>query len=125
MREQRLANSEENVSLALKALWLAPASYKPSMLGFPTASLCRHRPPPQQLMLGAGVSGRPLKQACSLLGRHWQTGCTLPAGLRPGSSRQVCGIGGHPGLACSARTPRSLLQLCSTSHLWVLCALAL
>lgn len=98
IREQRLANSEENVSLALKAPWLALASYKPSMLGFPTASLCRHRPPSQQLRLGAGVSGRPLKQPCSLLGRHWQTGCNLPAGLGLGCSRQVCGIGGHPGL---------------------------
>lgn len=34
--------------LALKALRLTP--YKPSVVGFPTASLCQHRPPyPQQL----------------------------------------------------------------------------
>lgn len=107
IREQSRVKSEENVSLGLKALG-SLTSYRLSLLGFPTASLCR----PEALFFpaeaGSRVSGRPLKQTPSLLGRHWQMGSTFPVGGSGARLQQAdCGLGGDPGLACSARTPRS------------------
>lgn len=49
---------------------------------------------------------------CFLRGRDWQDGAVLlawgPCAQQTGS---VCGGGGHPGLACSARTPRCSVPL--------------
>lgn len=49
---------------------------------------------------------------CFLWGRDWQDGAVLlawgPCAQQTGS---VCGGGGHPGLACSARTPRCSVPL--------------
>lgn len=60
-------------------------------------------------------SGRHLKHVGFLLGGDGQDGgfsgqeVWVPGGWGPSCGGAVQGRGGHPGLACSARTPRSVV----------------
>lgn len=124
-RAASVAGSEENVGMSLFYCQAPPEAWAPPQplhhTGCPE-SPCkapgRGAQAAQRFMESPSAEAphgglrKASEGVCFLRGRDWQDGAVLlawgPCAQQTGS---VCGGGGHPGLACSARTPRCSLSL--------------